>query len=1089
MVARYLYRAGLYVGRRLMAPNVSNVDGHYEDLGVFRIHERLLEANGTGWQYSGEEELVVSERCRNRMRELVERRNARHECWGFKDPRAVLFLEEWFGVMEAPHTVGIYRHYSRSVRSLLHRAADEILLSPSRERLRFWREPELAYRMWLAYNRRLLRHLRAHPERTLLVSQEGMLEGFDLVGAITERWGCGLRQPEETGIDPGRVSESALPPPEPSDTLRRELDELYEELQALSLAPAPEPSGDRFGVPNSLCDLERIAEKTEAVKGRIRTTRTFDRVLEKVRTPELSDAEKLAAVREAKRHPYFMAWRTELIRALEERARTSRSPEYYRLLWELCREEGEGSKAREYALMLPVVAKQPFPWHYHLIGMEFLGEGRLEEAERFFDKALSMNPNNPAFHQAKASLALAQCDIRGALDHLERAIALFPDRAIQGKVAAALERAELLDSLEREEELGPELQRISRWLEAHPELPPVFRRRLEALKKPEGVPPTLPESRIRNEWRRQLLERLEKEEVVGMLRRLLDSLPDPLMRCDLLERIDRSLEKEFPGSPQERICIIVLGMHRSGTSCLMGSLEKYGVVPGEISTWNPFNRKGNREHFGVVALNEKLLAYNNASWDNPPEEQLRWNEELREERDRIIEDFLRLDSRVVGFKDPRTVFTLPFWLEGLKRHMDVRLVGTYRTPSSVVASLLNRNRTMGREKALGIWKRYNRRLMEHYRSRPFPIISFDLPPGEYRQELDKIARTLDLELERVEAEEEFYDPDLIHNRTETIRKIEDPDAKALERRLEEYSGYNALFGLKKRLTVIINFYNMRREAPRTLYTLSSGYQNVSPDLYDVVAIDNGSAEALDPEIVRSFGDNFHYLYFRPEHPTPLEAINFCAKAVGSEYIMCMIDGARMLSPGVLGLSMEAWKTSEDPFVYTIGMHLGTELQNHALLNGYDQDEEDHLLESVDWRNDGYELFRISVPAASSRNGFFSPIAESNCFSLRRDRFLALGGYDERFVSPGAGLANLEWFNRVNAEETISPILLLGEASFHQYHGGVATNVPLKESPWNQMQEEHRKIFGERFKALGRRPKYYGMLDERYHRALWSVSDE
>ena len=42
--------------------------------------------------------------------------------------------------------------------------------------------------------------------------------------------------------------------------------------------------------------------------------------------------------------------------------------------------------------------------------------------------------------------------------------------------------------------------------------------------------------------------------------------------------------------------IVILGMHRSGTSCLAGCLEELGLHLGTVITSAPHNKKGNREN-------------------------------------------------------------------------------------------------------------------------------------------------------------------------------------------------------------------------------------------------------------------------------------------------------------------------------------------------------------------------------------------------------------------------------------------------------------------------------------------------------------
>mgnify|MGYP004104874427 FL=1 len=58
-------------------------------------------------------------------------------------------------------------------------------------------------------------------------------------------------------------------------------------------------------------------------------------------------------------------------------------------------------------------------------------------------------------------------------------------------------------------------------------------------------------------------------------------------------------------------------MHRSGTSCLTGTIEQCGVALGEVFTENPYNKKGNRESAQIQALNNDVLETNGGAWDRP----------------------------------------------------------------------------------------------------------------------------------------------------------------------------------------------------------------------------------------------------------------------------------------------------------------------------------------------------------------------------------------------------------------------------------------------------------------------------------------
>jgi len=280
---------------------------------------------------------------------------------------------------------------------------------------------------------------------------------------------------------------------------------------------------------------------------------------------------------------------------------------------------------------------------------------------------------------------------------------------------------------------------------------------------------------------------------------------------------------------------------------------------------------------------------------------------------------------------------------------------------------------------------------------------------------------------------------------------------------------------RKRLSVLVLFHEMRREAVRTLWTLTPAYQQgVRADEYEVIVLDNSAHQPLNEAFVETFGSNFR-LVRMPVHPSPAEALNHGLELAVGEIVLSCIDGARMLSPGILAATLRAAKSFENPFIHTIGLHLGPDLQNRSLSNGYGREVEDKLLESIDWRTDGYRLFSISSPAGSTTCGFFGSITESNCFALRRDTFLGLGGYDRSFISPGGGLLNLHLYNRIMETHSITPVRLLGEATFHQFHGGVSTNVEMESHPFADYAAEYQRVVGRPYAASRRGCVYFGEI--------------
>lgn len=198
--------------------------------------------------------------------------------------------------------------------------------------------------------------------------------------------------------------------------------------------------------------------------------------------------------------------------------------------------------------------------------------------------------------------------------------------------------------------------------------------------------------------------------------------------------------------------VAILGMHRSGTSCLTGILQEAGLYLGEVVTWAPHNLKGNRENIGIRELNDQVLKVNNADWDNPRIVSS-WPDYLAVRRDRILNSFVSGNVQKWGFKDPRTTFTYPFWQQAVP----LKFIGTYRHPRLVAASLSARN-GWKMERGLELWFDYNSTMLELWRQKNFPVIRFDQHSGKYISDVKTILELLGLSPKGVR----FFDSELVH---------------------------------------------------------------------------------------------------------------------------------------------------------------------------------------------------------------------------------------------------------------------------------------------------------------------------------------
>jgi hypothetical protein len=141
--------------------------------------------------------------------------------------------------------------------------------------------------------------------------------------------------------------------------------------------------------------------------------------------------------------------------------------------------------------------------------------------------------------------------------------------------------------------------------------------------------------------------------------------------------------------------------------------------------------------------------------------------------------------------------------------------------------------------------------------------------------------------------------------------------------------------------------------------------------------------------------------------------------------------------------------------------------------------EAELLASINWPNDGYRLFEISCLSGTSGSGYFKPIGESNCLSVPADIWQSLGGFDPAFTETGGGQVNLDFYKRaVELPDTLL-VILMGEGSFHQFHGGITTGTKGKArvKSMDDHFNQYAALRGEPYKSPTKRPIYLGSLPD------------
>jgi hypothetical protein len=266
------------------------------------------------------------------------------------------------------------------------------------------------------------------------------------------------------------------------------------------------------------------------------------------------------------------------------------------------------------------------------------------------------------------------------------------------------------------------------------------------------------------------------------------------------------------------------------------------------------------------------------------------------------------------------------------------------------------------------------------------------------------------------------------------------------------------------LSVVVIVHNMAREAPRTLFSLSTTYQrHIAAEDYEVIVVDNGSKPPFDAKILERLTGNFRLVRLDPAPPSPARAINRGLAEARGKIIGIMIDGARIITPGLLHFARHGVGLYRRSVVVSLGWYLGRDLQRWSMEAGYNQQREDQMLASIGWPQDGYRLFEIGAFDESSVDGWFSQIEESNALFLRRESWDQLDGVDERFDAPAGGYLNLDTLARAIELPDSELVILLGEATFHQLHGGIATNQSY------QTLASRLEEWAEQYQAIRQRP--------------------
>ncbi|HWB51609.1 MAG TPA: glycosyltransferase [Stellaceae bacterium] len=217
----------------------------------------------------------------------------------------------------------------------------------------------------------------------------------------------------------------------------------------------------------------------------------------------------------------------------------------------------------------------------------------------------------------------------------------------------------------------------------------------------------------------------------------------------LAEKATSGLRSGPGGALAGSTALVVLGMHRSGTSALTGMLHRLGVVLGEqLMPATSDNPRGYWEHADIVKVHERLMAALGWAWEDirTPPPGFENGAAGRMAYDEIVallhRDFA--GAPLWGIKDPRLCRLMPLWAPLLAAEgVEPCYLLALRHPLDVAASLTARD-GIGTARGLMLWLGHLLDAERATRGKPRIIVHYEELIGGrgWRAVADRIAAEL-----------------------------------------------------------------------------------------------------------------------------------------------------------------------------------------------------------------------------------------------------------------------------------------------------------------------------------------------------------
>ncbi|MEO0370023.1 MAG: sulfotransferase [Pseudomonadota bacterium] len=228
--------------------------------------------------------------------------------------------------------------------------------------------------------------------------------------------------------------------------------------------------------------------------------------------------------------------------------------------------------------------------------------------------------------------------------------------------------------------------------------------------------------------------------------------------------------------------IIVLGMHRSGTSAVSGVLARMGCAPPKtMMPASAANERGFYESLEVYELHNTMLEEAESAWSDWRPMPKDWfasktANAFKSKAAKVLEQEFA-DAPLFVLKDPRICRLFQFWQGVLKKQRIMPLIlHIHRNPLEVAASL-HRHHNMAEEVALLLWLRHVLDSEAATRDQKRHFVQYDGLLKDWAKEVARIQTAFGLALSQSEDAEDvegFVSPDLRHFQDDAEAKGHNP---------------------------------------------------------------------------------------------------------------------------------------------------------------------------------------------------------------------------------------------------------------------------------------------------------------------------